>query len=173
MKRICILKKRYLAGDFDNIEEAKGKDKLKSMRSKSIAIGTRGRQAYSDTSDIEDKLMEWLRGLWRDEKQVTQMLFFCHVMEINPDFLDGVHSANHFIRLKKWFYYGFTIRHNLSICKLARVRQRLPLDWKQKLKEFRSRVTAKQRVTTRPDESKKVEGVKDKDWFNTDHVLIW
>ena len=41
------------------------------------------------------------------------------------------------------------------------------------MKELRSRVAAKKRVTTRPDGSKKVEGVKDKDWFNTDHVPIW
>ena len=26
---------------------------------------------------------------------------------------------------------------------------------------------------TRPDGSNKVEGVKDRDWFNTDHVTIW
>ena len=36
-----------------------------------------------------------------------------------------------------------------------------------------SRAAAKQRVMTRPDGSNKVEGVKDRDWFNTDHVPIW
>ena len=36
-----------------------------------------------------------------------------------------------------------------------------------------SRATAKQRVMTLPDGSNKVEGVKDRDWFNTDHVPIW
>ena len=41
------------------------------------------------------------------------------------------------------------------------------------LKELSSRVAAKQRVTTCPDGSKKVEGVKDKYWFNIDHVPIW
>ena len=87
--------------------------------------------------------------------------------------MDGVHSANHCIRLKKWFYCVFTRKHNLYICKLASVGQKLPLDWKEKLKEWRSRAEAKQRVTTRPGVSKKVEGVKDKYWFNTDHVTIW
>ena len=28
-------------------------------------------------------------------------------------------------------------------------------------------------MRTRPDGSNKVEGVKDKYWFNTDHVPIW
>ena len=59
--------------------------------------------------------MEWIRGLWRDEKRVTWTLIFCHMMEIDPAFLDGFHSANYFIRLNKWLYYGFTTRQNLSI----------------------------------------------------------
>ena len=63
-----MLKKWYLSGDFDEIKEAKRKEKLKTMRIKSIAIVTRGRQSYSDTSNLEDNLMECLRGLWRDDK---------------------------------------------------------------------------------------------------------
>ena len=61
------------------------------MRSKSIAIVIRGRQASSYTSDVEEKLIEWLIGIWGDENQVTQMLIFRHVMDINPVFLGGVH----------------------------------------------------------------------------------
>ena len=117
--------------------------------------------------------MDWIRGIWGDDKRVTRALIFCHVMEIDPAFFDGVHSENHFIRLKKWLFYGFTRRHILSILNLASVGKNLSLDWKHKLKELMSRVSAKQRVMTRPDGSKKVEGVKDKDWFNTDHVPIW
>ena len=132
-----------------------------------------GQQAFSDTSDVEDNLMGCLIGLWGGEKWVTRTLTFRHVVEIDPAFLDGVHSANHFIRLNKWLYYGFTIRQNLSILKLASVGQKLTLDWKQKLKELRSIVASKQRVTARPDGSNKVEGVKDKYWFNTYHVPIW
>ena len=59
--------------------------------------------------------MEWLRGLWKDEKRVMQTLIFRHVMEIDPAFLDIVHLANHFIRLNEWFYHGFNRRQNLSI----------------------------------------------------------
>ena len=63
MKNIRMLEKLYLAGDFDDIEAAKVKENLKSMRIKSIAIGTRGWQALSDTSDVEENLMECLIGL--------------------------------------------------------------------------------------------------------------
>ena len=42
MKKICMLKKRYLVGDFDGIKEAKGKDKLKAMRRNYNAIGKMG-----------------------------------------------------------------------------------------------------------------------------------
>ena len=117
--------------------------------------------------------MEWIRGLWRNEKRVTRTLIFCHMMEIDPAFLGGFHSTSYFIRLNKWLYYGFTRRQNLSICNLDSVDHKLPLDRKQKSKELRSRVPAKQMVMTRTDGSKKVEGVKDKYWFNTDHVPIW
>ena len=110
MKRIHMLKKCYLAGDFYDIKESKGKYNLKATRSKSVAIGMRVRQASSDNSDVEEKLMEWIRGICRDEKLVTRTLIFRHVMEIDPSFSDGVHSANNFIRLNKWFYYGFTRR---------------------------------------------------------------
>ena len=41
------------------------------------------------------------------------------------------------------------------------------------MKELKSRVASKKRVTKRPDGSNKVEGVKDKYWFNTDHVPLW
>ena len=75
-----------------------------------------------------------------------RMLIFRRMMEINPAFLDGVHSANHFIRMKKWFYYVFTRSHNLFVCKLSSVGQKFPLDWKHKLKELRSRVASKQRA---------------------------
>ena len=47
-----MLNKWYLAGDFDGIKYAKGRDKLKAMRSKYISIGTRGRQPSSDTSSV-------------------------------------------------------------------------------------------------------------------------
>ena len=53
-----MLMKRYLAGDFDEIKEAKVKEKLKVMRIKFIVIGTKGWQASSDTSNVEEKLME-------------------------------------------------------------------------------------------------------------------
>ena len=92
MKRIYILKKKYLVGDFDNIREAKVKEKLKAMRSKSISIVMRGWKAYSDTRNLEEKLMERLRDIWRDEKQVMRTLIFCHLMEIYSAFSDGVHS---------------------------------------------------------------------------------
>ena len=116
-----MLKKQYLAGDVDDIKEIKGKEKLKATRSKSIEIVTRSRQASSNTSDIDEKLMDCPRVLWRDEKRVMWTLIFCRVMNIEPALLDGVHSANHIIREKKLFYYGFTRRHNLSICNISSV----------------------------------------------------
>ena len=41
VKRICMLKKRYLSDYFDDIKEAKIKEKLKAMRRKYIAIRMR------------------------------------------------------------------------------------------------------------------------------------
>ena len=104
------------------------------MRSKYIPIEMRGQQVSSDTSDIEEKLIKCLRGLLGGEKRVIRTIIFRHVREINPAFLGEFHSASHFIKLRKWFYYDFTRRHNLSIRKLSGVWQNLPLDWKQRLK---------------------------------------
>ena len=60
-----MLKKRYIAGDVEEIKEIKIKEKLKATRSKSIEIVTRGRQVPSNISDVEGKLMDCIRVLWR------------------------------------------------------------------------------------------------------------
>ena len=95
-------------------------------------------------------------------------MIFRRAMEINPKFCDGDMK-----KLKKWFYYGFIKRQNLSVRKVASVGQKLPKDWEAQMVAMKGRIKARQKPEKRADGSIRVAGVKDKHFCNTDHTPLW
>ena len=72
-------------------------------------------------------------------------MIFRKVLDIDPKFKGGVKADGYFNRLKKWFYYGFKVRHSLSVRNIAGAGQKLPLNWEQKLLDLHGKVRAIQK----------------------------
>ena len=80
-----------------------------------------------------------------ERKRVTIHIIFRKVLELDPNFLGGVGSVNHMAKLKKWFYYGLKRREKFSMRKIVSVGQKLPPNWKEKLKHMHGRICMVQR----------------------------
>ena len=145
-----------------------GKEKLKALKKKSINPNARGRKQLNSASSLEAELGRWITKLEEEEKRITRTMIFRKALELDPGFYGGDIK-----RLKKWFYYGFVKRFELSIRKIASVGQKLPKDWEAKMVQMRGRVRHRQQPLAQPDGRVLITGVTDAYYFNTDHVPVW
>ena len=174
MKTMRRYRDEWMSGKLDKVMSLpKGKERAAAMRKKSAGKKGRGRQVMSGMGSMEVKLEAWIVKCNTEEKRVTSTMIFRKVVELDPNFLGGVESDKFMIKLKKWFYYGFIKRANLSVRKLASVGQKLPVNWQEKMVDLRARIRERQDPQRQPDGTVAVEGVKDKHYVNTDHVPFW
>ena len=157
-KRLREMKKMHEGGKFNDLLVLSGADKRRALKKRTVNPKARGRKQLKSDDAVEEKLKEWVYDLEENERRITRTMIFRKALELKPDF-----KGANMTRLKKWFYYGFVKRANLSICKIASVGQKLPHDWKEKMVNMRGRVRHRQEK----------EGVKDAYYFNTDHVPVW
>ena len=77
-------------------------------------------------------------------------------------------------KTRKWFYYGFVKRFDMSVRKISSVGQKLPpADWEAQMVNMRGRVRHRQGPKQPPDGSVVITGIRDTYYFNTDHVPEW
>ena len=107
--------------------------------------GPRGRKSIEFGTCTEEILTAWLEERWKLEQRVTCTMIFRNVLDIDPKFKGSVKADGYFDKLKKWFYYGSNVRHNLSVSTNSSVRQKLPLNWEQKLLDLHGKVCAIQK----------------------------
>ena len=74
--------------------------------------------------------------MWEVHKRVSRSLLFPKVLDIDTEFKvsggpSGKGSYGQFVRLQKWFYFGFKRCYNLSYQKLYSVGQKLPINWEK------------------------------------------
>ena len=156
-----------------DLEELEGKERWAALKKKSTRLNARGRKSIEFGTRTEEILMAWLEERWELEQRVTRTMIFRKVLDIDPKFKGGVKEDGYFDRLKKWFYYGFKVRHSLSVRKISGAGQKLPLNWEQKLLDLHGKVRAIQKPELRADGSVRIAGVKDTHFCNTDHVPVW
>eukprot|EP00957_Ditylum_brightwellii_P105311 8028453-Ditylum_brightwellii.AAC.1 len=70
--------------------------------------------------------------------------------------MGGIKSPDLMKRLKKWFYYGVVKRNKLSVCKIAIVGQKLPVDCKEKMVDMRGKVKRRQLPTQQTNSSMRI-----------------
>lgn len=167
-KQVRRLKNKFDKGDLNKLLGLTGKEKLKAMKKKSINPNARGRKPLNAASELEVKLGEWITKLEEEEKRITRTMIFRKALELEPGFCDGDIQ-----KLKKWFYYGFKKRFDLSIRKIASVGQKLPKNWEEQMVDMRGRVRHRQGASQQPDGRVLITGVTDEYYFNTDHVPVW
>lgn len=166
-------RKMWEQGDLECIRALEGTERRKALQRKAVNVNARGRKAIDLTSRTEKYLMEWLQERWRLEQRVSRTMIFRKVLDLDPKFCGGVESDGHLDRLKKWFYYGLKVRQNLSNRKISGAGQKLPGNWEETLKNMHGRVRAVQNPIRRADGTKRLAGVKDEHFCNTDHVPVW
>jgi hypothetical protein len=162
------LRKQFNGGLLNELLSLTGKEKMKSLKKKSINPNARGRKQLNSASELEEELGRWVTKLEEEEKRITRTMIFRKALEFDPDFQGGDLK-----RLKKWFYYGFVRRFDLSLRMIASVGQKLPKNWEAKMVDMRGRVRHRQRPSAQPDGRVLITGVTDAYYFNTDHVPVW
>lgn len=162
------IRQQYDGGMFTDLLMLTGREKKKALKKKSIDPNARGRKQLDSDSDLEKELAQWIYKLEDEEKRITRTMIFRKALELNPDFHGGDIK-----KLKKWFYYGFKNRANLSVRKIASVGQKLPKDWEEKMVDMRGRIRHRQCPVVQPDGRVLITGVTDEYFFNTDHVPVW
>jgi hypothetical protein len=173
MRRIRNTRQEYTAGRLNALLSMTGREKQAAMKKKSPKLGSRGRKASEQQKDLEMQLNELIEKWIKDERRITRTMIFRAALEIDPLFMGGVESGDLMSKLKKWFYYGFVRRFNLSFRKISSVGQKLPKNWPDKMVDMRGRVKHRQLPTEQPDGSIVLKGVHDANYFNTDHVPVW
>ena len=156
-----------------DLDELDGKDRAKALRKKSVSVNGRGRKSVEVGTRTEKLLFTWLEERWRLDQRVSRTMIFRKVLDIDPKFKGGVTSDGYLTRLKKWFYYGFKVRHDLSNRKICGAGQKLPANWEQALLDMHGKVRAKQQPQMRADGTVRIAGVTDAHFCNTDHVPVW
>ena len=171
--QIQTYRKELKEGRMDTVLKLEGTDKRNAMRSKSLNLSARGRKPIDQLGRMEAVLMTWLEERWRLEQRVSRTMIFRQGLVIDPKLCDGIKKDGYLERLKKWFYYGFVRRNNLSIRKIAGAGQKLPNNWEKELINMKGKVRAKQNPVMKPDGTIRIAGVRDANFCNTDHVPIW
>ena len=156
-----------------DLELLEGNCRHQALKKKSVKVNGRGRKSIKLGTRTETVLMAWLEERWRLDQRVSRTMIFRQVLKIDPKFKGGVESEGHLSRLKKWFYYGFKVRHELSNRKICGAGQKLPVNWEQKLIDMHGKVRAKQQPQIRSDGTLCIAGVQDAHFCNTDHVPVW
>jgi len=128
MRRIRNTRKDYTAGRLNELLSMTGREKQAAMKKKSPKLGSRGRKASEQQKDLEMQLNELIEKWIKDERRITRTMIFRAALKIDPSFMGGVGSDDLMTKLKRWFYYGFVKRFNLSIHKITSVGQKLPKD---------------------------------------------
>ena len=105
---------------------------------------------------------------------------FRNVMDIYPVFKvsggPGIKgTVGHMKRLKKWFYYGFNRRNNLSNRKISSVIQKFPKDWNTPLSSliFDISFELQRHEVDFDGTTVMVPGIEDYNCVNFDHVHFW
>lgn len=170
MKKVGKYRKEFMDGKLDQVLQLEGKEKRKAMKSKTLTINARGRKPCDELSQMETGVKTWLRGCYATDKRVSRTMIFRQALLLDPSFKGGPKSEGFIERMKNWFYYGFKVRANLSVRKLASVGQKLPLEWETVLARLTQNVRDIQNPQQRGDGSMRIEGVSDRFLINTDHV---
>ena len=95
--------------------EKSEKKKMTFMKSKSVKLGSRGRQIIDDVATLEDELKQFITKLRRNKRRVTRTIIIRKAMDLKKDFLGGVGSKDFMRRMKDWYYYGLKKRLSLSL----------------------------------------------------------
>ena len=156
-------------GKLDDIIHS---DSSKILKSKTVSVGSRGRFVLDPKKELESKLIKWCRENWNDNKHITRGIVFRQAMQLDPTFMGGLRSHNHFKKLMAWFYLGFKKRHKLSRRKISSCGQKLPKDWKKKSHNIVRRIAHRQMPRQRADGSFQ-QGAADDFVGNSDHVPFW
>ena len=138
-----------------------------------MKVHDRGRKSIKLGTRTEIVLRAWLKKRWRFDQRALLTMIFRKVLEIDPKFKGGVESEGHMSHLRKWFYYGFKVRHELSNRNICGARQKLPVNWEQKLIDMHGKVRAKKQPQMRSDGTICIAGVQDAHFYTTDHVPVW
>ena len=99
------------------------------------------------------------------------MIVFKKVLELNSNFKGGIKSEGFMGRMKNWFYYGFTKRHNLSHVRISGASRKLPQGWEAKVQQIITRV-ARHQVESRSGTTL-IPAICDERMVNTDHVPVY
>ena len=86
----------------------------------------RGRKRIESTTRTKKTLIKWLEERWKLEQRVSRTSIFRKVLDIKPKFCGGFKEDGYLGRMKKWFYYGFVKRFDLSNRKISGAGQKLP-----------------------------------------------
>ena len=61
LRGVSQIRAAYVKGKFDDIIQAKGKDKMKAMKKKSVKVEAWGWKETDENSVVEEELIEWLK----------------------------------------------------------------------------------------------------------------
>jgi hypothetical protein len=152
----------------------KGKERRKAMKKKTLNPAAKiGRQPTVHQNDLAQKVMETVEQWIEQDKRVTRTMIFRRALEIDPNFMGGINDPQCLTKMKKWFYYGFIKKHDLSVRKISSVGQKLPRNWEDQMVNMRDRVRHRQGPKKQPDGKVLITGVSDAYYWNTDHVPVW
>ena len=142
---------------------------------------SRGQKVTNKDDGIENQLNEKIVNMWEAQKHVSRYIIFGTVLYI--DFTlkvsggtGGKDSADHLVRLRKWFYFGFKIWYSISNWKISSVGQKLPINWEKHLEDIQKLVVYKQvphKIDMGYGEMEQVPGIDKKYWYNFDRIPIW
>ena len=121
---------------------------------------------------MEKTLIKWCVKQWDKNKVITRGIIFRRALLLLPNFCGGSKAKTCFYRMKQWFYGGFKKRCNLSKRRISSTGQKLPKDWKDKVKSIIRRVAGAQTPQQRADGSY-YGGVPDARMGNTDQVPVY